>query len=700
MTMEAVMHDGRILVFPDGTDPAVIQATVKRILAEDRAKAEAEGTTTPVPGGKLGATVVPVETPQAIGDAIDEVLLKIPGAPTFLEAVAGFNRSVLGGIDFLGPDLINQLLELGGSEKRVPTLSQLTVPKGTFADKGLGTDIAASIGELVPAGVAVGSLLRKGAQSLPALTEASESAIKGILRQMGQTTVATDVGFSALAAVGGEVGRSLGGRSSGEELALVGSILAPLGAGPVVGIAGALKKVLSGGPKELSTLTTSLAQFSDDGAASMLSEAMVREGISVDDAAKALASLGPEGLPADIGINFARLLRAASNKIPTIEGKAARVFGKRHNGQASRLSSALDTAAGVPGLTVDDEIARLNIVMKPIVKAAYDAAGKKPIRLSKRLRTLLTGKNSVGRARKKATLRLADKRAAGEVITNIDVIDATKRELGDQIGVALKAGKKNTVGDLTKLKNIMVREADKSIPEYKAARGLFAGKVQLEQAADQGTNFFKLKSRDVVEFISSMGESEKRMFRLGAKQAVLDRIDTMQVSADAVKKLFGTQGDIPKLQALFPTKAQFDAFSDTLKREANFTLTRRAAQANSTTTQQLSDIETAEQAFDATRALMGDPVAAVGTFGRIFRNLNSQKSSRAFTESLEQAGDILLTTGMKPETLQRILMRGDAPKIKEALEKVMPRALGVIAPTAQTLAAKALVPAPEELRGQ
>jgi hypothetical protein len=33
MTIEAELHDGRILEFPDGTDPAVIQATVKRVLA-------------------------------------------------------------------------------------------------------------------------------------------------------------------------------------------------------------------------------------------------------------------------------------------------------------------------------------------------------------------------------------------------------------------------------------------------------------------------------------------------------------------------------------------------------------------------------------------------------------------------------------------------------------------------------------------
>jgi hypothetical protein len=33
MTIRAELADGRVLEFPDGTDPGVIQATVKRMIA-------------------------------------------------------------------------------------------------------------------------------------------------------------------------------------------------------------------------------------------------------------------------------------------------------------------------------------------------------------------------------------------------------------------------------------------------------------------------------------------------------------------------------------------------------------------------------------------------------------------------------------------------------------------------------------------
>lgn len=40
MTVQAQLADGRILEFPDGTDPKVIQATVKRVIASSEAAPE------------------------------------------------------------------------------------------------------------------------------------------------------------------------------------------------------------------------------------------------------------------------------------------------------------------------------------------------------------------------------------------------------------------------------------------------------------------------------------------------------------------------------------------------------------------------------------------------------------------------------------------------------------------------------------
>ena len=70
MTVEAQLHDGTILEFPDGTDPAVVQTTVKRVLAE--------------------------KYPPTIGGYAKEAFKAIPrGAAGFLESAATGAASIL-----------------------------------------------------------------------------------------------------------------------------------------------------------------------------------------------------------------------------------------------------------------------------------------------------------------------------------------------------------------------------------------------------------------------------------------------------------------------------------------------------------------------------------------------------------------------------------------------------------------------------
>ena len=700
MTIEARLADGTILRFPDGTDPAVIQAAVRRQMgiAQESAQQAAALAVTGEPTVPLRfgqETPMGAEPPQGIVAEIDKVLMRIPGVPELGEIAAGANRSVIDTLDYLGPDNINQILQLGGSEMRMPTfkesLGKLGIggDPGGFIGEGPGADILSAVGEVVPAGVGLGGILRKGAQSLPKLGQEGESVIRGLFRQMGAgpTTVrgmaAQDAGYSALSGGGGEYGQQVGG-DGGE---LVGAMLAPLSVG---GVTTGLKHLFASSER-IRTLTSNLASLSDEGASSLLAEAMVREGISPDDVGAQLAQLGPEGIPADISNTFARLLRLASNKIPGIEGRAANVFRARQAGQTDRLFSALDSSSGVPGLGVDDEIKRLNIAFGPEIDRLYAAARSQQLPLSPTIRNLLEGDSSVGRSQPLVKRRLADKRAAGDQISNIDLIDATKQELDDQIGLALRQGERNRVRDLVRLKNILVNEADATIPEYKQAREMFSGVTQMENAADAGSLFFNLKPREVTEFVETMSASELRMFRLGSKQAIIDKMETLPFSADAVKRLFGKRGDVEKLRGLFPTEGAYKEFTTVMEREANFIMTRRAAQLNSSTIQQASDSGSIQAAFAFVRGIIGNPVQAANSFGRIFAGLSSKKGDEAFVQALEAAGDILLESGMDPDRLVRLIRQGDAVRIKSLLENVLIKPSEVMVPAMRGAAAFSLI---------
>lgn len=293
-----------------------------------------------------------------------------------------------------------------------------------------------------------------------------------------------------------------------------------------------------------------------------------------------------------------------------------------------------------------------------------------------KLQQLLDGANIGGSATKKAELELTAKRLSGEPVTKLDRIDATKRALDDQIKASIRNGEMGKARSYLKLKNQLVTQADAVIPEYKQARNLFAGKAELESAADLGKEFFKMEARDLLASIRTMGKSERLMFRMGARQAILDQLDKMQVSRDSVKALFGRGGDVKKLRAVFPNKESFDQFANAMEREAYFVMTRRAAQSNSTTFQQFSDGQSFQEAMDGAAAITGDPAAAANFVMRTLQKLSGDRSSEAFTSALEQAGDVLLERGMNPERIIHILRSGKPEKVKEALRRALPQVPG------------------------
>ena len=616
------------------------------------------------------------EPEQEGKSAIDSILDPI------YEGGAAISRGVTGLMDMaeLGTvgGQINRLLEETGRDRISPKASELAAMAGmtapNYMEEGLARDVVQQVGEMTPAMMVGGGATRGLASMMPkvgfsgnaAAPLAGESLTSGVVRQIGTSTPAQDVGYGALSTAGGVVGEDVGGDTG----AMIGAIAAPV---TVSGGALALNKALGMGKSGIEALFGATKGVSEDGAATMLAEAMVREGLSPNDVAAKMTAMGDEGMLADVGNNFARLLRVASNKIPAIEGQAGQAFAKRQSGQGQRISDALDDGTGTPLLTVDDEIARLENTMGPKIKDMYTAAKDRPIQVSNRLKILMDGDNAIGRAATEAKKNLADYRAIGEEVTNMSLIDETKKVLDAQIGKAVRDGDKGTASRMLQLKKVMVSEADAASPEYAKARSMFAGKEQLKNAADLGESFFKTNSRELKQLTDTFGESERRMYKLGAKQAILDRFNNINANADLVSRTFGKNGDVDKLRTLFDTPDQFNQFRQTLEREANWTLTRRAAQANSTTAKQINDDITAQDAFAFGRDVLSNPVSAANAMGKIMGGLSKKRGEAEFTRALEQTGDILLEAGMNPDAVRSLLIKGQPELIKRALDNQINR---------------------------
>ncbi len=102
MAIEAQLADGRILEFPDGTDPSVIQATVKRVIASSQPttfggqvkefKGLLSGAVNLLESTAVGASAL---LPEDLEKAAREKISSIAGAARApLAAAPGYEQSV------------------------------------------------------------------------------------------------------------------------------------------------------------------------------------------------------------------------------------------------------------------------------------------------------------------------------------------------------------------------------------------------------------------------------------------------------------------------------------------------------------------------------------------------------------------------------------------------------------------------------
>ncbi len=175
---------------------------------------------------------------------------QLPGVPELQEIAAGANRTVVDVIDFLGPDTVNSILTLTGSDKRVPTLRE-SIPgiEGGFVEPGLKQDVLSTAGETIPAAAGIGALLRNLSQKLPQLASGAESVGAGALRQAGQTKAGADIALGGVAGagqeLGGEAGEAIAGEDGRQVGEFVGAIAAPLGVIPLAAAKTTASKLLS-----------------------------------------------------------------------------------------------------------------------------------------------------------------------------------------------------------------------------------------------------------------------------------------------------------------------------------------------------------------------------------------------------------------------------------------------------------------------
>lgn len=195
---------------------------------------------------------------------LDSAFMKIPGAPALAEFAAAANRSVFDMVDFLGPDTVNAVLEIAGSNKRIPTTRETFGSAGGYMEEGLARDVVQGAGELAPQAAAFGQMLRTMAGRMPAFSQ-GESAARGTLREMGSGTAKQDVVGGAMAGAGAAVGEEVGGET--------GELIGGTAGAMAGGVPELIKRAFRGGEAGRQSFKAAVDDFAEVGRSPTLGQA-------------------------------------------------------------------------------------------------------------------------------------------------------------------------------------------------------------------------------------------------------------------------------------------------------------------------------------------------------------------------------------------------------------------------------------------
>jgi len=611
---------------------------------------------------------------QLTANDVNEAFLSIPGMPALAEYAQSFNKSVADTIDFLGPDILNSILEIAGSEKRVPTaggaLEELTGGEQQFMDPGLARDAVKAGGEYSTLALGMSQLLKKLPSMLPAFAETSGKSQIGVgmAEQLGKNArPITDTAMGAASGMGATYGQEYGG-DAGE---LAGALVAPLSLGMTTPlISNAFK---DGGP-QIAKVVAELDRFNKIDAGKMLAKQLVRENMTVDQAVKKFESLGTDAVPADIGASFRALLREAGNQYPRVFGAAGEQLKNRAKDQPRRILNAFDDASETSMLNLQGEIQRIDDMFKPEVKSLYDQARSKGLPLSEKVRSMLEKSPTLKKAAQTAQDMMDDARAIGETPGTIDFINNVKLVIDDQINKLVNQGgsESGKIANLVKLKGPMLKEADEAIPEYAQARKEFSSLAELKAAGDVGQNIFKLSESplDFKALVDDMTPAQLKLAKLGVKEAIIKKFNDTQETSNSIKQMFGKRGSLQKAEYLWgKDKEGFKKFQDALEREAEFVITRNEAIGGSTSAKQLTDIGvgTKDAAMDSLRKQLEDSRGWKRKAMDLIVGIWAKEKTPAKADALETAGDLLMLKGLNGEDVRKILKTADPMDIQKII---------------------------------
>lgn len=258
---------------------------------------------------------------------------------------------------------------------------------------------------------------------------------------------------------------------------------------------------------------------------------------------------------------------------------AASEFSEQASKQAGPLYKEIEDI-------VVDDFKVLGFMKKPIFQQAYELARRSQ---SFRQANGLSHINMPGGFQKNE---------AGEMMFlepeeyTIGMLDLVKQHLDDMVFSNKRLGqggftKEMTIapGDIPAVQNLrysFVDAMDNSLEDYKKAREVFAGNMEIAEAFEKGSKFFKGKRDSVqTDFNALKTEGAKQAYRIGARNSIQNALGNLPETTDVAKKL-RTYNAMDKFKIVFP-EGKYEEAALYFDLESMTSKTKNAILANSRT---------------------------------------------------------------------------------------------------------------------
>jgi len=394
------------------------------------------------------------------------------------------------------------------------------------------------------------------AGSLPTALAAAPMAVGAGVLPATVNAMKIGSGYGAVSGLGGSTDEDLGGMAT--------DTLKGAGSGAL--LSGVAQPVMSG----IGAIGSNIAQrfninSAQDAARVKLAEALQRgvrgEADPYLQAQARVGKLGSEATIADVGDATRKSLDLMASMPGKTETAVNRVIRERQAGRSGQLSQSADEALGTQGASANATIEKLIEERAIAARPLYAQVENAPVKIDNDMMSIIEASKPYHAeleklARVSGVVGKLDEATLGAEIP-IKYLDVLKGTLYDAAQEAKRAGKNRLGSGLDDLRISLTNKLDEMSPKdaagnslYKAARDAFAGPSELKGAIELGRNALKDGAETVKETTARMTQSELDHYRIGALQAIRDKVGS-QSGITQVLNMWKNPNTKEPLKAIF-----------------------------------------------------------------------------------------------------------------------------------------------------